>query len=264
MMIHADRARGRDARRRGSLSRRWSPPSSPRRTSSAPGSSSTTRPRPSCWSASTRRARDGPSITWPQSVDQALCFGWIDGVRRRIDDASYSIRFTPRKARSTWSAINVKRVAELTRAGPHAPGRHRGLRAPQRGQDRDLLLRAAQGRRARRPSEERRFRPTRGAWAWFRPSRRPTGGPRPTGSSAPRRRRPGAAAGAADRRLRRRAPDPVAHPATRVRRRASVNAAPARGHHAGEEARRARRTPTRRSIRPRRCPARCRRRSPSP
>jgi len=58
-----------------------------------------------------------PSLTWPQSVDEALCFGWIDGVRRRIDDGAYSIRFTPRKPTSTWSAINVARVGELERAG---------------------------------------------------------------------------------------------------------------------------------------------------
>src|SRR6266852_8859683 len=55
-----------------------------------------------------------PSITWPESVDAALCFGWIDGIRRRIDDLSYSIRFTPRRPRSTWSAVNIKRVEELT------------------------------------------------------------------------------------------------------------------------------------------------------
>src|ERR1700687_898682 len=58
-----------------------------------------------------------PSITWPASVDAALCYGWIDGVRRRIDDVSYSIRFTPRKASSTWSTVNINRVAELTRQG---------------------------------------------------------------------------------------------------------------------------------------------------
>jgi uncharacterized protein YdeI (YjbR/CyaY-like superfamily) len=64
-----------------------------------------------------------PSITWPESVDEALCFGWIDGVRRRIDDESYSIRFTPRRARSIWSLVNTKRVAELTRLGRmHAAG----------------------------------------------------------------------------------------------------------------------------------------------
>jgi uncharacterized protein YdeI (YjbR/CyaY-like superfamily) len=62
-----------------------------------------------------------PSITWPESVDEALCFGWIDGVRRRIDDESYSIRFTPRKARSIWSAVNIARVAELTEQGRMQP-----------------------------------------------------------------------------------------------------------------------------------------------
>jgi uncharacterized protein YdeI (YjbR/CyaY-like superfamily) len=67
-----------------------------------------------------------PSITWPESVDEALCFGWIDGVRRTIDDASYVIRFTPRRARSNWSAINLKRVDELTRLGRMQPA---GVRA---------------------------------------------------------------------------------------------------------------------------------------
>jgi len=55
-----------------------------------------------------------PSISWPESVDQALCFGWIDGIRKSIDPESYSIRFTPRKPDSTWSAINIRKVAELT------------------------------------------------------------------------------------------------------------------------------------------------------
>ena len=58
-----------------------------------------------------------PSMTWPQSVDQALCFGWIDGVRRTIDNESYSIRFTPRRATSIWSTININKVAELTQKG---------------------------------------------------------------------------------------------------------------------------------------------------
>ena len=58
-----------------------------------------------------------PSMTWTQSVDQALCFGWIDGVRKSIDDESYSIRFTPRKATSIWSAINIHKVDVLTKAG---------------------------------------------------------------------------------------------------------------------------------------------------
>ena len=62
-----------------------------------------------------------PSITWPQSVDEALCFGWIDGVRKSIDAESYSIRFTPRKSTSIWSAINIKKIEELTKAGLMMP-----------------------------------------------------------------------------------------------------------------------------------------------
>ena len=56
-----------------------------------------------------------PSITWSESVDQALCFGWIDGVRKRIDEISYQIRFTPRRRGSIWSAINIKRAKELVK-----------------------------------------------------------------------------------------------------------------------------------------------------
>lgn len=58
-----------------------------------------------------------PSMTWSESVDQALCFGWIDGVRRSIDSNSYCIRFTPRKPGSNWSAINIEKVEMLTRQG---------------------------------------------------------------------------------------------------------------------------------------------------
>jgi uncharacterized protein YdeI (YjbR/CyaY-like superfamily) len=67
-----------------------------------------------------------PSITWPESVDEALCFGWIDGVRRSLGPDSYSIRFTPRKPTSIWSRINVDNVERLTRAGRMQPA---GLRA---------------------------------------------------------------------------------------------------------------------------------------
>jgi uncharacterized protein YdeI (YjbR/CyaY-like superfamily) len=64
-----------------------------------------------------KRDSGKPSLTWPESVDEALCFGWIDGVRRRIDDASYSIRFTPRQPQSTWSAVNIAKVGQLEREG---------------------------------------------------------------------------------------------------------------------------------------------------
>jgi len=56
-------------------------------------------------------------ISYPESVDQAICFGWIDGVRRNLDEASYTIRFTPRKARSIWSAVNIRKANALTAAG---------------------------------------------------------------------------------------------------------------------------------------------------
>jgi uncharacterized protein YdeI (YjbR/CyaY-like superfamily) len=58
-----------------------------------------------------------PSLRWSQSVDQALCFGWIDGVRRTIDAESYSIRFTPRRPTSIWSAVNIQKIEDLTKQG---------------------------------------------------------------------------------------------------------------------------------------------------
>jgi uncharacterized protein YdeI (YjbR/CyaY-like superfamily) len=67
-----------------------------------------------------------PSITWPESVDEALCFGWIDGIRKRVDEASYKIRFTPRRRGSIWSAVNLKRAQELIETGRMRPA---GLRA---------------------------------------------------------------------------------------------------------------------------------------
>lgn len=67
-----------------------------------------------------------PSVTWSQSVDEALCFGWIDGIRKSVDKESYCIRFTPRKPKSNWSAINIRKVEELTKLGLMKP---EGLKA---------------------------------------------------------------------------------------------------------------------------------------
>src|SRR5262245_9250091 len=66
------------------------------------------------------------SINWPESVAQALCFGWIDGIRRSVDDDSYTIRFTPRKRTSIWSAINIKMAGQLIADGLMQP---KGLEA---------------------------------------------------------------------------------------------------------------------------------------
>src|SRR5271169_4062700 len=73
-----------------------------------------------------KKASLKPSITWTEAVDQALCFGWIDGVRKRLDDVSYTIRFSPRRVSSIWSAVNLKRARELSRLGLMRPA---GLKA---------------------------------------------------------------------------------------------------------------------------------------
>jgi len=69
------------------------------------------------WVGYYRKDSGRPSITWPESVDEALCFGWIDGIRKKVDHESYKIRFTPRRAKSIWSAVNIARVAVLTGEG---------------------------------------------------------------------------------------------------------------------------------------------------
>jgi uncharacterized protein YdeI (YjbR/CyaY-like superfamily) len=107
-----------------------------------------------------------PSITWPESVDEALCFGWIDGVRRGIDDERYSIRFTPRKARSTWSAVNIARARELIELGRMTPS---GLAAFEARSDERSAIYAYEQRRAAEldADQERRFRAAPAAWEWF-------------------------------------------------------------------------------------------------
>ncbi len=69
------------------------------------------------WVGMYKKGTGRPSVTWPDVVDQCLCFGWIDGIRKSIDDESYMNRITPRRRTSNWSAINIKRIDELTRAG---------------------------------------------------------------------------------------------------------------------------------------------------
>src|SRR4051812_27934849 len=69
------------------------------------------------WVGYWRRGTGRPSMTWAESVDQGLCFGLIDGIRKRIDDERYTNRFTPRRPGSTWSTVNIGRVEELTKVG---------------------------------------------------------------------------------------------------------------------------------------------------
>ena len=107
-----------------------------------------------------------PSITWPESVDQALCFGWIDGVRRSLGDSSYCIRFTPRKPGSTWSAINIAKVKELKAAALMHPA---GLKAFEARSDKKSAIYSYEQRHAAQfdPPLERQFRANTTAWEFF-------------------------------------------------------------------------------------------------
>jgi uncharacterized protein YdeI (YjbR/CyaY-like superfamily) len=113
-----------------------------------------------------------PSISWPESVEQALRFGWIDGVRRSLGDDSYTIRFTPRKPTSNWSLINVAKVEELKARGLMAPA---GLRAYEaRSPERTGVYSSERAEPAVLPPElEARLRSHADAAEWF--DRRPPG-----------------------------------------------------------------------------------------
>lgn len=106
-----------------------------------------------------------PSLTWPQSVDAALCFGWIDGVRKRSSDDVYVIRFTPRRAGSIWSAVNTKRAAELKALGLMAPAGLAALakRDPKRSGIYAFETRDAQFDAAAATA----FRARKAAWTFF-------------------------------------------------------------------------------------------------
>lgn len=77
--------------------------------------------RDELWVGFHKKGTGRASITWPESVDEALCFGWIDGLRKGVDESSYTIRFTPRRATSIWSAVNIRSVARLAAEGRMRP-----------------------------------------------------------------------------------------------------------------------------------------------
>ena len=101
------------------------------------------------WMGLYKKGSGRPSITWPEAVDEALCFGWIDGIRQRIDDESYMNRFTPRKPNSNWSAVNIRRVEELTKRRRMRADGLKAFRERARG-DRTLLVRTTPPGQARR------------------------------------------------------------------------------------------------------------------
>lgn len=108
-----------------------------------------------------------PSMTWAESVDQALCYGWIDGVRKSIDEERYKIRFTPRKTRSTWSNVNIKRVGELTEQGLMQPAGSKAFE--QRAGERSGIYAFEQPEDAAKLSEAEAalFRANEAAWTFF-------------------------------------------------------------------------------------------------
>ncbi len=117
------------------------------------------------WVGFHKVATGRPSMTWAEAVDEALCVGWIDGIRRRVDDERYVNRFTPRRPGSNWSAVNVKRVGELIAQGRMLPAglaafeARRTDPAPYSYERRkDITL---------EPTLERAFRADKAAWKFF-------------------------------------------------------------------------------------------------
>jgi uncharacterized protein YdeI (YjbR/CyaY-like superfamily) len=106
-----------------------------------------------------------PSLTWPESVDEALCVGWIDGIRRRVDDERYTIRFTPRRRGSIWSLVNIRRVSALTRQGRMRPAGTRAFEA-RRG-DRSGVYSSEQRDVALAPSDVETFKANKKAWRFW-------------------------------------------------------------------------------------------------
>ena len=119
------------------------------------------------WVGFYKRDSGKPSITWPQAVDGALCFGWIDGLRKSLDATRYMIRFTPRRPRSVWSAVNIRRVAELIRLGLMHPAGHRAF--DRRESERSEIYAYEQRRKHAQltPAYQKQFRANRTAWKFF-------------------------------------------------------------------------------------------------
>jgi len=112
-----------------------------------------------------KKSSGKPSITYPEALDEALCFGWIDGVRRSVGADAYTVRFTPRKPKSQWSAVNIKRAQELA----DARRMHRaGLKAFEGATDQSRKYSYEQRRQSSfDTAAERHFRANRKAWDFF-------------------------------------------------------------------------------------------------
>ncbi len=118
------------------------------------------------WLGSYKKATGKPSVTWSESVDEALCVGWIDSVRYSLDAERSAQRFTPRRKGSNWSAINVAKIAELRAAGRMRPAGEAAFAL--RREDRTGVYSFEQPNDPQLTAdEESRFRANEGAWAWF-------------------------------------------------------------------------------------------------
>jgi uncharacterized protein YdeI (YjbR/CyaY-like superfamily) len=124
------------------------------------------------WVGFHRKDSGRTSITWPESVDEALCYGWIDGIRKKVDAESYKIRFTPRRAKSTWSAVNIGRIAVLAREGRMQPA---GVAAFARREESNSARYSFENRESAKlgADDEREFRRDPAAWEFFQ--RQPAG-----------------------------------------------------------------------------------------
>ena len=112
------------------------------------------------WKKSTGK----PSIDWPQARDQALCFGWIDGIRKSLGDEAYTIRFTPRRKGSIWSKVNVDRYTALTASGAMRPA---GIRAYEENKHKSGVYAYENEQKELTSEEEKRFRANEAAWSYW-------------------------------------------------------------------------------------------------
>jgi uncharacterized protein YdeI (YjbR/CyaY-like superfamily) len=117
------------------------------------------------WVGYYKKSSRQPSMTWPESVDEALCFGWIDGIRKSVDDLRYTIRFTPRRRGSIWSAVNIKRAQELSDKGLMKPPGMVAFRA--RTENRSGIYSYEQRSANLDGHYEKKLRQNKDAWGFF-------------------------------------------------------------------------------------------------